>query len=88
MKLQLPAKNGGTNRVTTLKARFSGHRFSGKPRFKGHSLEYLGNHFDFQFISLLEIAENLGLADKRVVTDFSAKSSFHCTNKTKTARSH
>ena len=34
--------------------------------------------FDFQYISPLEIAENLGLADKRVVTDFSAKSSFHC----------
>ena len=36
--------------------------------------------FDFQYISLLEIAENLGLADKRLVTDFSAKSSFHCTS--------
>ena len=34
--------------------------------------------FDFQYISPLEIAENLGLADKRVVTDFSDKSSFHC----------
>ena len=29
-------------------------------------------------MSLLEIAENLDLADKRLVTDFSAKSSFHC----------
>ena len=37
------------------------------------------NIFYFQDKSLLKIAENLGLADKRVVTDFSAKSSFHCT---------
>ena len=30
--------------------------------------------FDFQYISLLEIAENLDLADKSLVTDFPAKS--------------
>ena len=35
--------------------------------------------FYFQYISPLEIAENLVLADKSLVTDFSAKSSFHCT---------
>ena len=35
--------------------------------------------FDFYYISPLEIAENLVLADKSSVTDFSAKSSFHCT---------
>ena len=34
--------------------------------------------FDFQYISPLKIAENLVLADKSSVTDFSAKSSFHC----------
>ena len=34
--------------------------------------------FDFQCVSLLEIAENLDLADKSLATDFSAKSSFHC----------
>ena len=28
--------------------------------------------FDLQYISLLEITENLGLADERGVTDFSA----------------
>ena len=34
------------NRVhSTVEARFSGHRFSGKPRFKGHSSKNLGNHF-------------------------------------------
>ena len=37
--------------------------------------------FYYQYISPLEIAENLGLADKRVVTDFYAKSSFNCTGK-------
>ena len=31
---------------------------------------------EFWYISLLEIAENLDLADKSLVTDF--KSSFHC----------
>ena len=31
----------------TVEARFSGHRFSGKPRFNGHSLGNLGNHFWF-----------------------------------------
>ena len=35
--------------------------------------------FDFYYISPLEIAENLVLADKSSATDFSAKSSFHCT---------
>ena len=35
--------------------------------------------FGFWYISPLEIAENLVLADKSSVTDFSAKSSFHCT---------
>ena len=35
--------------------------------------------FDVQCIkSLLEIAENIILVDKRAVTDFSAESSFHC----------
>ena len=34
--------------------------------------------FDFYYISPLEIAENLVLADKSAVTYFSAKSSFHC----------
>ena len=34
--------------------------------------------FYFYYISPLEIAENLVLADKSSVTDFSAKSSFHC----------
>ena len=34
--------------------------------------------FDFQYISPLEIAKNLGLADKRVMTVFST-TSFHCT---------
>ena len=38
----------------------------------------MANNLDFQYISLLEIAENLVLADKRSATDFSAKSSFHC----------
>ena len=33
--------------MNTLKARFSGHRFSGKPRFKGHSLENMGTVFYF-----------------------------------------
>ena len=35
--------------------------------------------FYFQYISPLEIAEHLGLADKKVVADFSANSSFRCT---------
>ena len=35
--------------------------------------------YDFYYISPLKIAENLVLADKSSVTDFSAKSSFHCT---------
>ena len=34
--------------------------------------------FNFYYISPLEIAENLVLADKSSATDFSAKSSFHC----------
>ena len=34
--------------------------------------------FDFYYISPLEIAENLVLADKSSVADFPAKSSFHC----------
>ena len=41
----------------------------------------MGNHFLFLvYISLLEIAENLDLADKSLVTDFYAKSSVHCTS--------
>ena len=28
-----------------MEARFSGHRFSGKPRFKGHSSKNLSDHF-------------------------------------------
>ena len=35
--------------------------------------------FYFYYIIPLELAENLDLADKSLVTDFSAKSSFHCT---------
>ena len=31
----------------TVEARFSGHRFSGKPRFKGHSSKNLSNNFCF-----------------------------------------
>ena len=32
--------------------------------------------FDFEYISLLKIAENLGLADKRLVTYFPLKRAF------------
>ena len=32
---------------TTVEARFSGHRFSGKHRYKGHPLDNLGDHFLF-----------------------------------------
>ena len=32
---------------STVEARFSGHRFSGKTRFKGHPSENLGDHFWF-----------------------------------------
>ena len=39
--------------------------------------------FDFYYISPLEIAENLVLADKSSATDFSAKSSFQCTDSLK-----
>ena len=31
--------------LSTVEARFSGHRISGKPRFKGHSLQNLRDHF-------------------------------------------
>ena len=41
----------------------------------------LATIFDFYYISLLEIAENLVLADKSLATDCSTKSSFHCTHK-------
>ena len=34
--------------------------------------------FDFYYINPLKIAENFILADNSSVTDFSAKSSFHC----------
>ena len=37
--------------------------------------------FYFYYIIPLELAENLDLADKSLVTDFSAKSSFHCNYK-------
>ena len=54
-----------------MKARFSGHQFSGKPRFKGHSSENMGNRF---LIYSTEVrskkAENPDLADKTWVTDF------------------
>ena len=44
----------------------------------------LGNHFWFLVhISPLKVAEYLDLVDKRVVTDYSAISSFHCTRKKK-----
>ena len=33
--------------TSTVEVRFSGHRFSGKPRFKGHSSENLVDHFLF-----------------------------------------
>ena len=33
--------------LSTVEARFSGHRYSGKPRFKGHSSENLGDHLWF-----------------------------------------
>ena len=38
----------------------------------------MGNHFLF-LVHKSAFAENLDLADKRWVTDFSAKSSFYCT---------
>ena len=52
--------------------------FAENPGLKDTLQNVWATIFDFQYISPLEIAENLGLADKRVLTDFSAKSSFHC----------
>ena len=64
--------------ASTVEARFSGHRYSEKPRFKGHSSENLGDHFLFLvYISQLEMAENLDLEDKSLVTDFSTKWAVH-----------
>jgi len=37
-------------------------------------------HFDFWYTSPLEIAENIVLEDKSSVTEFFAKSSFHCSS--------
>ena len=36
-----------TIQLITVEARFSGHQFSGKPRFKGHSSENMGDRFLF-----------------------------------------
>ena len=34
-------------KVTTVEAQFSGHKFSGKPRFKGHFRKYVQPYFLF-----------------------------------------
>ena len=64
-----------------LLARFSRHRFIGKPRVKGHPPENSGDHFWFLVhkTSLQEIVENIVLADRRSETDLSAKSSIRST---------
>ena len=71
-------KNNFLNSFNTVEDRFSGHRFSGKPRFKGHFKKVLTTNFNFQYTSPLEIAENLNLEYKRSLTIFPAKSSLHC----------
>ena len=72
------AQTEGQEVFNTMEARFSWHRFSGKPRFKGHSSENLSDHFWFLVHKCTQNRAKLYLGDKSLVTDFSAKSSFHC----------
>ena len=73
----LQMQNWPPTKWSTVQALFSDHRFSGKPLFKGHSLENLGDHF-WLFVHKSARKENLNLTDKSLVADFSAKSIFHC----------
>ena len=62
----------------TVEARFSGHQFSGKPRFKGHSSENMGNRFLFLVHKSAQNSGKSRFSGQTLGERFSAKSSFHC----------